>query len=345
MRVNVFKTSYIIIPSIIGLSVIGWLFYRDFNSELFSGLCCSVGTLFFILLAFVFIAGRDVGQVYRFRILSDRTLSLKRALRVNMLCEFTSAVTPSVVGGSSLIVLFLNKEGINAGKSVAMMMACLFLDELFLTLACPIVLLFLPLRTLFGSVAVFSSGVEILFWVIYVCILLWTSLLYLALFHKPNWVKALLVGLFSFSWLRKWEGAVDRLTDNLILSSREMKKRPLSFWFKAFGLTCLSWISRYLVVNALLLAFAIKGHAFLAFARQLVLWIVMIVSPTPGGSGVAEYMFRVYYADFFAVAAVALVVAFLWRIVTYYPYLIIGAIILPKWIGGLKTTRDSVDQL
>ncbi|MCI1647558.1 MAG: flippase-like domain-containing protein [Bacteroides sp.] len=341
MRVNVLKTYYIVIPSIIGLSVIGWLFCRDFDSDLFSGLCLSTNALFFILLAFLCIAGRDIGQIYRFRILSDKALNFKQSFRVNMLCEFTSAVTPSVVGGSSLIVLFLNKEGINAGKGVTMMMACLFLDELFLTLAYPIILLFLPLHRLFGSVAVFSSGMQILFWTVYICILAWTSLIYTALFHKPHWVKALLVGLFSFPWLKRWNGRVQELADHLIVSSKEMKNRSLLFWLKTFGWTCFAWISRYLVVNALLLAFAITGHAFIAFARQLVLWIVMIVSPTPGGSGVAEYMFRTYYGDFFAVSGVALLVAFLWRIVTYYPYLIIGAIILPKWVGNLATSTNS----
>ena len=65
----------------------------------------------------------------------------RQAFRVNMLCEFTSAVTPSAVGGSSLIVLFLNKEGINAGRSTALTISCLFLDELFLVLACPFALL------------------------------------------------------------------------------------------------------------------------------------------------------------------------------------------------------------
>lgn len=61
-----------------------------------------------------FMFGRDGGLMWRFRFITDRELTWRQAFRVNMLCEFTSAVTPSAVGGSSLIVLFLNKEGINA---------------------------------------------------------------------------------------------------------------------------------------------------------------------------------------------------------------------------------------
>lgn len=77
-----------------------------------------------------------------------------------------------------------------------------------------------------------------------------------------------------------------------------MSQKSFTFWLKAFGITCLAWTSRYLVVNALLIAFTTSGSQLLAFVRQLILWVVMTISPTPGGSGVSEYMFREYYADF-----------------------------------------------
>lgn len=77
-----------------------------------------------------------------------------------------------------------------------------------------------------------------------------------------------------------------------------MSQKSFTFWLKAFGITCLAWTSRYLVVNALLIAFTTSGSELLAFVRQLILWVVMTISPTPGGSGVSEYMFREYYADF-----------------------------------------------
>lgn len=335
--VKAFKASYIFLPVLIGLFVVGWFFYKDFNPELFSGLHFSQRMLGGILLAFLFMFGRDLGAMARFRWLSDGVLSWRQVFNVNMLCEFTSAVTPSAVGGGSLIVLFLNKEGINAGKSTALMISCIFLDELFFVIACPIVLFLFPFDKLFGNVAVVSSGVKALFFTIYFLIVLWTFLLYIALFYRPEWVKRLLLAFFHLPLVRRWKGAVEALTDNLVISSHEMSYRPFLFWLKAFGMTGLSWISRYLVVNALLIAFTTGEHQFLAFARQLILWIVMTVSPTPGGSGVSEYMFRVYYADFFTVGGMALLVAFVWRVITYYVYLLVGVCILPGWFKKLKT--------
>lgn len=331
-----FKTSYILLPILIGLSVVGWLFYKEFNPDLFTGLHFSRRMAGGILLGFLFIFGRDLGLMARYRLLSDHALSWRQAFNVNTLCEFTSAVTPSAVGGGSLLVLFLNKEGIDAGKSTALMITCLFLDELFLVLTCPVALVMFSFDDLFGNVAILSSGIKVLFFTLYSFILLWTLILYIALFIRPEWVKRLLMRLFRLPLLRRWSAAVEKLTDNLVHSSHEISHRPFVFWSKAFGLTCVSWLSRYLVVNALLIAFTTSGHQLLALVRQLILWVVMIVSPTPGGSGVSEYMFRVYYADFFAVGGMALIVAFVWRVITYYMYLFIGVCILPGWVKKLN---------
>lgn len=165
--IKTFKTGYILLPVLIGLSVVGWLFYREFNPELFSGIRFSWRLVGGLLLAVLFMFGRDGGLMWRFRFITDRELTWRQAFRVNMLCEFTSAVTPSAVGGSSLIVLFLNKEGINAGRSTALTISCLFLDELFLVLACPFALLLFSFDDLFGNVAILSSGIEVLFFLVY----------------------------------------------------------------------------------------------------------------------------------------------------------------------------------
>ena len=92
-----------------------------------------------------------------------------------------------------------------------------------------------------------------------------------------------------------------------------------------------------MVANALMMAFFAVSDQFLLFARQLVMWIMMLVMPTPGGSGFAEYVFSTYCSDLIEVPVAmqlgaAALIAVLWRLITYYPYLIAGAIIFPRWI-------------
>jgi uncharacterized protein (TIRG00374 family) len=143
--------------------------------------------------------------------------------------------------------------------------------------------------------------------------------------------------IFKLPLLRRWKQGANRAGTDIIESSREYKRKPFKFWLKAFSTTFLSWSSRYLVVNALLLAFFSVGDHFLIFARQLAMWIIMLVSPTPGGSGFAEYVFTRYLGEFIPVeplllGSVVVAMALLWRIVSYYPYLFIGAILFPRWI-------------
>ncbi|MEO0640442.1 MAG: hypothetical protein AAFY70_11995, partial [Bacteroidota bacterium] len=70
-----------------------------------------------------------------------------------------------------------------------------------------------------------------------------------------------------------------------------------------------------------------------AFARQVILFQVMIVAPSPGASGFAEGTFGPLFENFIPGGlTIVLIVALLWRLVTYYPYLLIGVPLLPAWL-------------
>lgn len=133
---------------------------------------------------------------------------------------------------------------------------------------------------------------------------------------------------------RKWSSKMSDLGDNMVATSKELQTKPFRFWLEVFGGTALSWMSRYLVVNALFLGFLPEDdpYQWTIFARQFVLWVVLMVSPTPGGSGLSEWLFSHYYGDLVATAGMALILAIFWRIISYYVYLVIGAIIVPGWL-------------
>jgi uncharacterized membrane protein YbhN (UPF0104 family) len=64
---------------------------------------------------------------------------------------------------------------------------------------------------------------------------------------------------------------------------------------------------------------------------------MMLVIPTPGGSGGSEWIFTKYLGDLIPMApelkkSIAVVLAFIWRLISYYPYLLIGTLIFPRWI-------------
>lgn len=340
-----FKTYQVVIPILLGLLVIGWLFLSEFNPKVFLTFDFTIVSAMFILLAFLLMMLRDFGMIWRFRFLTDNDLSWKQAFHINILSEFTTAVTPAAIGGSSLVVIFLIKEGINAGRSTTIMFVNLFLDELFFILICPFIFLFIPLNELFNSSSVIVSTFGIVFGTLYVLRLFWISILFIGTFKRPNWIRNMLLTLFKLPILRRWYSNVDLLTNNLVQASHDIGHRSFLFWAKAFGMTVLTWTARFLVVNAIFMAFVpLKDHLVI-FARQLILWVVMVVSPTPGGSGVSEYAFKEYYKDIFSSNRVSsdsaiIFVTLIWRIISYYLYLLLGALVIPNWIKKTFTKNS-----
>ena len=336
-------------PIIIGLGVVGYLFYREFNPKAFDVITFTSWSVFWLVIAFCFMGLRDFGYMLRLRVLTDGLLSYRQTFRVVMLWEFTSAITPSAVGGTAVATLYVNKEGLSVGKSSAVVMITSFLDELYFILFFPIVLLIVSPHALFGlgittgGSVNFSEDLFLFCLIGYIVKFVWVVLLSYGLFVNPRGLKWLLMLIFKLPFLRRWKFGANRAGTDIIHSSKEFRKKPLVFWLKAFGTTFLSWTSRYCVVNAMLLAFFAVGDHVLIFARQLAMWIIMLISPTPGGSGFAEYVFTRYLGEFIPVDAamlgsVVIAMALIWRMISYYPYLLIGAIVFPRWIKSKFVT-------
>jgi glycosyltransferase 2 family protein len=339
---NKLRPAKIILPVLIGLAIVVWLFTREISLKSLKEIVFTWQSAFWLSAAFSLVVLRTYGYMARLRVLTDKHLSWMQTFRVIMLWEFTSAITPSTIGGTALAVIFLNKEGLSIGRSTAVVLATSFLDELYFVIALPVLLLFASGQSIFIT-SVHGSGGSIvnnLVWVTiagYTIITAWVILSGYGLFFNPAVIQKIISAIFRLPFLKRWKGAADKAGDDIILSSAELKTKPDSFWYKATFLTFLTWTSRYLIVNAILVAFfEVKDHIVI-FARQLVLWIMMIISPTPGGSGIAEVILGRYISDFIPVDpahifGVALAVAMIWRIITYYPFLLIGVLIIPGWI-------------
>ena len=329
----------VMIPVVIGLTVVVLMFIHDAKKENLADVWRSIHfdtrAILCIILAFLFMLGRDFGLSWRFRALTDRKIKWRSAFEIDFLCEFTSCITPSAVGGSSMGMIFLNSKGIEIGRATTLMMTTLFLDELFFVVSCPVIVLFTPASELFNSTGdSFSHGIKITFWIVYAIIFAWTFILFMGIIWKPQWIRGFLDRVTRIRLLKKWHEGALNLADNMVATGKELRTKPFKFWLEVFGGTALSWTSRYLVVNALFLGFVSTADPaqWLIFAREFILWVVLMASPTPGGSGLSEWLFSEYYGDLVTTAGMALILAVFWRIISYYVYLIIGAIIVPGWL-------------
>jgi len=342
------KPSRVIIPMIIGLGVVFYMIYNEFDSSKFSALSIGYYSILWISISILMMLTRDIGYMVRLKILAGKELKWKSVINIILLWEFTSAVTPSAIGGTSVAVYFIHKEGVSVGKSTAIVMATSILDELYFILMFPLMIFLVSTQDLFQvgneiSTEGFANKYFYFAVIGYSLKFIFSATIIYGLFFNPHSIKKLLINIFKLRFLKRWQQSVEKVGDDMVIASAELKTRGLWFWLKAFIATFFSWSARYLVLNFLILAlFASSnyvqsdylngiGDQLLLFARQLVMWIMMLIMPSPGGTGFVETIFGDYMAEFIPLGFVALM-ALLWRFITYYPYLIIGAFVLPKWV-------------
>lgn len=344
-----FSFKRIIFPILIGLLAAFYLVTRDASSSHFKDNFniiaeqWSLHHTLFILLAIILVGLRDFAYMYRIRILTDKKISWKHSFQVIMMWEFASSLTPSVVGGSAVALYIVTKEGISAGKSTAIVMITALLDELFYIIFVPISILIAGYTHVFSEenpfiIAGRPVGITWIFIIGYLFIVLLTAIILVAIFIKPQAFKTLLTKIFHFKYLKRWLHKMEKWGNDLIETSKEMRGRNLKFWGKVFGATVFSWLSRFFMLNCLLLIINPTIDHFLVLSRQLVMWVILLISPTPGGSGIAEYAFPIFLGEFIP-KGLSASIAILWRLLSYYPYIIMGSLVLPLWLKRVYTKK------
>ena len=293
-------------------------------------------------LALICMVGRDFAYMLRIKILTQQRLNWKASFNVIMLWEFASALSPGVLGGTTVAMFILNREKIELGRSTAIVVITAMLDNLFYVLLVPLVFIFISKTALFPSATTAEQSVEIAFWIGYGLFTTICVLLLISIFKYPQLMSRLLQFIFRLPFLKKGRAKAIQTGKEIITTSKELQQESWTFWLKSFGATVLSWSSRYLVINCILAAFLpiTVGNHFFIFGKQLILWLLMRVSPTPGGSGVAEYAFGELMSDFSQSALLLAALALIWRLISYFPYLFIGAFLLPRWIKNTANTSE-----
>lgn len=297
----------------------------------------------FLLLAMLFMVGRDLFYIIRIRILTKNHLKWPNAFRLIMIWEFASALMPGVVGGVAVAMFILNREKISLGRSTAIVIITAFLDNLFYIVMIPLMLIFAGSSDLFPSDSNQETAVKWIFWMGYLIIFLICAFLFLSIFIFPNLAARFFSVLFRLPLLSRRRDKAMKTAADIGTASKELSSESFGFWMKAFLATVASWTCRYLVINAILAAFLHLGflqHAVI-LAKQFVLWLFMHISPTPGGSGVAEYAFGELLQDVSTSAILLTAMAVIWRLISYFPYLFIGAFILPRWLRKTSAYRSS----
>lgn len=340
------RLSRIILPILLGIGVVAYLLWRQYDPEDFAKINWTNHTTFWVSISFLFLVIRHIAYATRLRILSDKAFSWKKCIELIFIWEFSSAVSPTSVGGSAVALFVLAQEKLSTAKTTTIVLYSAILDTIFFLSTLPVLFL------IFGP-EIIRPGIEgvndidgwgYTFLGAYVLMFVYGSLFFYGMFVNPIPMKKLIVGFTMIGFLRKYRHQAVELGNDIVAASKEMKFRNWKFHLGGFLSTATAWSCRFLLLNCLVIAFVDTtpldfSHQIRLYARLETMFVIMAFSPTPGGAGFAELVFFGFIKDYVPFQGIALIIASIWRLFTYYAYLLIGTIIIPNWIRTILNER------
>lgn len=339
------RPAKIIVPTIIGLTVIFFLLKNQLNLDELSRVNWSIRAFTWVLIAIVVYAMRHVLYSYRLRLLSEGDFSWWKSIELVTILEFASAVSPTNFGGSAVAFFLLIQENISAARATAIVIYTIIADTLFFVFSIPVLYVLLGSNIFIPAqeVSTMWGGMGITLFIVWAIMAGYGFLLLWGLFVQPRHIKRFLLWIGRWPILRRSADRIEKAADDIEISSLHIRDMSWRFHSKLIIATLVAWILRFFTVTAILLALnpgmaqSFYDHIIL-LGRGEALYAVTAYSPTPGGSGVAEIIFGQFYSEYIS-TGIAVIAALLWRVITYYPYLILGVIIIPNWIRKLINRR------
>lgn len=344
------RISRIILPVLIGIGVVLYLLSQQFDPVAFTKINWSQHTLFWIAMAVSLLIIRHIAYAARLRILSRRAFSWRKCIELIFIWEFSSAVSPTSIGGTAVALFVIAQEKLSAARTTTLVIYTAILDTLFFVGTIPFLFL------LFGPTIIrpnLTNWAEMDGWGYafigaYSLMASYGTLFFYGLFINPKRLKQLLSWITSLKFLKRYRRKAIQLGEDIIVASQEMKRQEWRVHIGAFLATVLAWSCRFLLLNCLIIAIIDSTPiTFLTqsalYARLETMFIIMAFSPTPGGAGFAEIVFGGFLKDYVP-EGIALIVAFIWRGITYYAYLFAGVIIVPNWVRTIINRRKREKQ-
>lgn len=288
---------------------------------------------FWILLAIFFLF-----LYYFFRALVINKLSsnfnkeynLKKALRMVIETNFFHAVTPFSTGGQPYEIYSLTKNNLKVTDATNVSIQNFIVYQIALVSLGIIAILYNTFFHLFDNSGVLKSLVTLGFIINFLVIVFLFILTFTKKINKII-IKVIINIMYFFKIIKSKEEKENDINKYLSdfnngakLLLKNKREFLISILFHFFGLICL-----YLI--PLFLLYATRNYNnFNGIEAVITSSYVMLIGsfvPIPGGTGGLEYSFVVFYGTFIPnnlVKAIMLV----WRFVTYYLGMIVGAIIL-----------------
>lgn len=300
----------------------------DFNEII--GTLSSMNYIYIGIAIFFFGLSIILKAYVNYKTVADKEkISLKEAIKHNIIVQFFNGITPFNTGGQPMEIYMLTEHNIKVSHATNIVIQNFIFYQIALVIYGLFAVIYNAIFHIFPTIPILRKLVVIGFMIN----TLVAIILFFISFSKKTTmsVSHLLIQLLGKIKLikdpEKTKKSVDKKLEEFHISATELRKRKRllvgGIAINLLSLTCL-----YIV--PLFILFALNNFTSMNVADTLVssayVLIIGAFVPIPGASGGVEYGFLKFYGNFLpsqTVAAVLLV----WRFLTYYLGMIVGSIV------------------
>ncbi len=247
-----------------------------------------------------------------------------QSLRAHLVGMFSATVTPGGAGATPAIALALQASRMPATNAWAVGVAVFGADALFHAWGLPIALAILYVMQAFPHTPLYLSLGAI-------TVVLAGAIAYLVQFRLA-WLEPIARTVLRGPLIR-WRRRGLRFVETMLESHYVFSNAPARFYVVLQGITAASWISFFSILFFLARGVDLPVSLLEIEAAQMVLSVMSVFVPTPGGSGFFELGVSYLLLNRGGHASVPAVVL-MWRLVTFYSIFLVGPL-----FGGTLLAR------
>lgn len=330
MKSNMKKKLNIIILVIITALVLYFSLKDDFSSIVNQILTMNIWYLLiaFVLL-FLFWIFRSY-PMYSFCKKINKDFKFRSAFQLVLRTQFFNAITPFATGGQPYQIYYLKQAGIDYASSTSVVLENFIVYQIALVILGLIALISNNIFHIFNKVYLLQKLIALGF----ILNTLVIVVMFVVAFSKKLNKKLIDFGINILTklhivknkeeTLKKWELNINRFHKSAKVLLKDKKTFITNILYNFIALCCLYLIPLFVLYsmgdfNAFSSGVAIITSAYIMIIGSFV--------PIPGGTGGLEYGFVQFYGNFITGSKLSAMML-VWRFITYYFGMIVGAIAL-----------------
>lgn len=253
-------------------------------------------------------------------------ISIWDSIKISMVGQFFSALTPSATGGQPMQIYLMSKMNIEAGYATSVTVQKLIVYQLVTTFY-SIIAILLRLDYFFSTIN--HPGMLLFTTIGFSTQLIFTSIVLLIAFNKKIATLAIRFATFIITKIKlfKQKDELIKSVENQVYmfytSNKAIMKKPKT----VIGVYLLVFVQATALLSIPYFIYRSFGYTdasvFDIICSQAYVNLSVSMMPLPGASGAAELGFAAFFAMYFAPQTIKSAIL-VWRMVTYYGTILLG---------------------